>query len=90
MKGIAYINNFFIYLVGKYNIIDMIKSNPTKKEHNRKYTDYWSLHFSMNLKIAPLIYKYLYKDATFFLRRKEKILNTVLNTVDKRTVQCNA
>ena len=48
--------------------------------------DYWSLHFSMNLKVAPKLYNYLYKDATVFLKRKEQILNTVLNTVDKRTV----
>lgn len=55
-------------------------------KENRKTTDYWSLHFSMNLKVAPKIYNYLYKDATVFLKRKEQILNTVLNTVDKRTV----
>ncbi len=55
-------------------------------KENRKYTDYWSLHFSMNLKVAPKIYEYLYKGATVFLKRKELILNTVLNTVDKRTV----
>ena len=40
----------------------------------------------MNLKVAPKIYNYLYKNATVFLKRKEQILNTVLNTVDKRTV----
>ena len=55
-------------------------------KENRKTTDYWSLHFSMNLKVAPKIYNYLYKNATVFLKRKEQILNTVLNTVDKRTV----
>ena len=59
-------------------------------KENRKYTDYWSLHFSMNLKVARKIYDYLYKNATVFLKRKEIILNTVLNTVDKRTVQCRA
>lgn len=55
-------------------------------KENRKYTDYWSLHFSMNLKVSKSLYNYLYKDATVFLKRKEQILNTVLNTVDKRTV----
>ena len=59
-------------------------------KENRKYTNYWSLHFSMNLKVAKKIYDYLYKNATVFLKRKEIILNTVLNTVDKRTVQCRA
>lgn len=55
-------------------------------EENRKFTTYWSLHFNMNLKISKSIYNYLYKDATVFLKRKERKLNTVLNTVDKRTV----
>lgn len=55
-------------------------------KENRKYTNYWSLHFSMNLKISKNIYDFLYKNATVFLKRKEQILNTVLNTVDKRTV----
>lgn len=59
-------------------------------KENRKYTDYWSLHFSMNLKIAGKLYNYLYSGASVFLKRKESILNTVLNTVDKRTVQCRA
>lgn len=59
-------------------------------KENRKYTDYWSLHFSMNLRVGKPLYEYLYKDSTVFLKRKEQILNTVLNTVDKRTVQCNA
>lgn len=67
-----------------------LKAIPELKSYiykeNRKTTDYWSLHFSMNLKVAPKIYNYLYKDATVFLKRKEQILNTVLNTVDKRTV----
>ena len=57
-------------------------------KENRKYTDYWSLHFSMNLQIASKLYKYLYDGATVFLKRKESILNTVLNAVDKRTAQC--
>lgn len=73
---------------------EIIKNIPELKWHiykeNRKYTDYWSLHFNMNLKTSILIYNYIYKDATYFLKRKEIILNTVLNTVDKRTVQCNA
>lgn len=55
-------------------------------EENRKYTTYWSLHFNMSLKMSIPIYNYLYKDATVFLKRKEQTLNTVLNTVDKRTV----
>lgn len=59
-------------------------------KENRKYTDYWSLHFSINLRVSKPLYEYLYKDSTVFLKRKEQILNTVLNTVDKRTVQCNA
>ena len=60
-------------------------------EENRKYTTYWSLHFSYNLKIKKPLYDYLYKDATVFLKRKRDIaLNTVLNAVDKRTAQCNA
>lgn len=59
-------------------------------KENRKFTNYWSLHFNMNLKTAPLIYEYLYKDASNYLIRKKELLNTVLNTVDKRTVQCNA
>ena len=67
-----------------------LKAIPELKSYiykeNRKTTDYWSLHFSMNLKVAPKIYNYLYKNATVFLKRKEQILNTVLNTVDKRTV----
>lgn len=73
---------------------EILKNIPILKWHiykeNRKYTDYWSLHFNMNLKTSKLIYDYIYKDATYFLKRKEIILNTVLNTVDKRTVQCNA
>ena len=71
-----------------------VKEIPELKSYiykeNRKNTDYWSLHFSMNLKVAKSIYKYLYKDATVFLKRKESILNTVLNAVDKRTAQCRA
>ena len=67
-----------------------LKAIPELKSYiykeNRKHTDYWSLHFSMNLKVAPKLYNYLYKDATVFLKRKEQVLNTVLNTVDKRTV----
>lgn len=60
-------------------------------EENRKYTPYWSLHFSYNLKVRKPLYDYLYKDATVFLKRKRDIaLNTVLNAVDKRTAQCNA
>lgn len=55
-------------------------------KENRKFTPYWSLHFNMNLKVSKPIYDYLYKDATVFLKRKEQKLNTVLNTVDKRTV----
>lgn len=73
---------------------EFLKNIPELKWHiykeNRKYTNYWSLHFNMSLKTAPLFYNYLYKNATVFLKRKESILNTVLNTVDKRTVQCNA
>lgn len=65
-------------------VIPELKSYIYKE--NRKYTDYWSLHFSMNLKVAPKIYDFLYKNATVFLKRKEQKLNTVLNTVDKRTV----
>jgi hypothetical protein len=59
-------------------------------KENRKYTNYWSLHFSMNLKIAGKLYNYLYSGASVFLKRKESILNTVLNAVDKRTAQCRA
>ena len=68
--------------------IPQLKSYIYKE--NRKYTDYWSLHFSMNLQVAKEIYKYLYEGATVFLKRKESILNTVLNAVDKRTAQCRA
>lgn len=58
---------------------------------NRKYTPYWSLHFSYNIKVRKALFEYLYKDATVFLNRKrDKALNTVLNAVDKRTAQCNA
>lgn len=57
----------------------------------RKYTPYWSLHFSFNIKVRKPIFDYLYKDATVFLTRKRnKALNTVLNAVDKRAAQCNA
>lgn len=67
----------------------VIATIPELKWHiykeNRKITDYWSLHFSMNLKVSHLIYDYLYKDATVFLERKRHKLNTVLNAVDKRT-----
>lgn len=60
-------------------------------EENRKYTPYWSLHFSYNIKVRKPIYNYLYKNATVYLKRKqEKAFNTVLNAVDKRTAQCNA
>lgn len=59
-------------------------------KENRKYTDYWSLHFSMNLKVAGKLYNYLYSGASVFLKRKESVLNTVLNAVDKRTAQCRA
>lgn len=68
---------------------------PTLKwviyEENRKFTPYWSLHFSYNIKVRSSIFDYLYKDATIYLKRKRDIaLNTVLNAVDKRTAQCNA
>lgn len=67
-----------------------LESIPELKSYiykeNRKYTDYWSLHFSMNLQVAPKLYKYLYDGATVFLKRKESILNTVLSTVNKKTV----
>ena len=60
-------------------------------KENRKNTDYWSLHFSFNIKVRKPIFEYLYKDATIFLERKrDKALNAVLNAVDKRTAQCNA
>lgn len=60
-------------------------------KENRKTTNYWSLHFSYNIKVRKPIFEYLYKDATVFLNRKRnKALNTVLNAVDKRTAQCNA
>jgi len=71
-----------------------LKNIPELKWHiykeNRKYTDYWSLHFNMNLKTCVLIYEFLYENAESILKRKKLILNTVLNTVDKRTVQRNA
>lgn len=71
-----------------------LKEIPELKSYiykeNRKNTDYWSLHFSMNLKVAGSLYNYLYDGATVFLKRKESILNTVLNAVDKRTAQCRA
>lgn len=76
---------FAIQIRDKFlEVIPELKSYIYKE--NRKYTDYWSLHFSMNLKVAPKIYDFLYKNATVFLKRKEQKLNTVLNTVDKRTV----
>lgn len=60
-------------------------------EETRKYTPYWSLHFSFNIKVRKPIFGYLYKNATVYLKRKYGIaLNTVLNAVDKRTAQCNA
>lgn len=60
-------------------------------EENRKYTPYWSLHFSFNNKVKKPIFDFLYGNATIFLKRKrDKALNAVLNAVDKRTAQCNA
>lgn len=80
---------FAIQIRDKFlEVIPELKSYIYKE--NRKYTDYWSLHFSMNLMVAKKIYKYLYSGATVFLKRKEYILNIVLNAVDKRTAQCNA
>ena len=40
--------------------------------------------------VASKLYNYLYSGASVFLKRKESILNTVLNAVDKRTAQCRA
>lgn len=60
-------------------------------EEKRKYTPYWSLHFSYSIKVRKPIFDYLYKDATIYLKRKRDIaLNTVLNAVDKRTAQRKA
>lgn len=39
-------------------------------KENRKYTPYWSLHFSFNIKVRKPIFDYLYKDATVFLQEK--------------------
>ena len=81
--------NFAMQIRDKFlEYIPELKSYIYKE--NRKYTDYWSLHFSMNLKVASKLYNYLYSGAKVFLKRKESILNTVLNAVDKRTAQCRA
>ena len=80
---------FCSYILG-YLVADGSIEESIRKE-NRKITDYWSLHFSYNIKVRKPIFDYLYKDATVFLKRKrDKALNTVLNAVDKRTAQCNA
>lgn len=54
-------------------------------KENRKYTDYWSLHFSVNKKSRLDIFNFLYKDSTIRLSRKyNKALNTVLNSKTNR------
>ena len=53
-------------------------------KENRKYTDYYSLHFSVNKKSRLDLYNYLYKDCNYKLSRKfNKALNAVLNSKSK-------
>jgi len=60
-------------------------------KENRKFTPYWSLHFSFNNSIKKVIFDYLYKDAnTFLTRKRNKALNAVLNADIKKSAQCNA
>lgn len=72
------------------DILKRFKENiPDLKEYvyteNRKYTNYYSLHFSVNKKSRVDLFEYLYKDSVFKLNRKfYKILNTVLNKGYKR------
>lgn len=54
-------------------------------KENRKYTDYWSLHFNVNKKSRLDIFNFLYKDAKIKLNRKyNKALNAVLNSNTKK------
>lgn len=55
-----------------------------KYKENRKYTDYWSLHFSVNKKSRLDLFNFLYKDTSIRLERKYlKALNSVLNSKSK-------
>lgn len=59
------------------------ENNRVKTVKRFAYINYFCI-------FANQIYDYLYKDATMFLKRKEQILNTVSNSVDKRTERRNA
>lgn len=53
-------------------------------KENRKYTNYWSLHFNVNKKSRFDIFNFLYKDTCVRLSRKyNKALNAVLNSKTK-------
>lgn len=63
----------------------MLKEIPTLKHYtyteNRKFTEYYSLHFSVNKKSRLDLFNFLYKGCTYKLDRKyNKSLNTVLNS----------
>lgn len=85
--------HFSMICSSKYFADDILKrfleNIPDLKHYlykeNRKYIDYYSLHFSINKKSRIDLFEYLYKDCTFKLNRKfYKILNTVLNKGYKR------
>lgn len=51
---------------------------------NRGMTDYYSLHFSVNIKSRVDLFNFLYKDSNYMLKRKyDKALNAVLNSKSK-------
>lgn len=53
-------------------------------EENRKFTTYYSLHFSVNKKSRVDLFNFIYKDSNYRLDRKyNKALNTVLNSNSK-------
>lgn len=53
-------------------------------EENRKFTTYYSLHFSVNKKSKVDLFNYIYKDSIYKLDRKyNKALNIVLNSNSK-------
>lgn len=53
-------------------------------EENRKFTTYYSLHFSVNKKSRVDLFNFIYKDSIYKLDRKyNKALNIVLNSNSK-------
>lgn len=53
-------------------------------KENRKHTEYYSLHFSVNKITRIKLFNFLYKDCNFKLDRKyDKALNAVLNSNSK-------